>query len=189
MERIAFTHRRQYLERDVLGKRSRSPDVQAGKIKPVGRDALFELRTIRLVDRHFVRVFQMPLWRYAEGNREISGVLIDRQILIITQLIPIVLERDTKVIQKRPTDMACRTGKTVLSRERRNRISRLAGKTNERGKEQGEYQARLQKRTRPRATLVSPRTNLHNLTSIEKRTSSDDTRLGLKYAFDDQWGM
>src|SRR6267378_2298096 len=88
---------------DAFVKSPRSPDVQSAKIKAVSRDVLKglpERRVARNRVHHLVAAaFPVPFWCDAKSDGPVARVLPDWRILLISQLIASVPERDPKVIK------------------------------------------------------------------------------------------
>src|SRR6266542_3874582 len=96
----------------------------------------------RSIECNLICAFAVPERRHAEGDRPIGGILPDRRIAVVHELIAVVFELLSKVIQHRPCFMTSRTSQAIFSGECRKGMG-AAGKGE--NKKCGEQQSR----TRP----------------------------------------
>src|ERR1700680_1725665 len=111
-------------KRDVLIERSGGPNVDAREIKAMGLHcSIYESAgwiSRNSVNRLVVCSLEMPIRSNPERDREIRGMLIDRTVAIIPQLVSIVAEGLAKVIQFGPCGVTRRTRQTIFASKRGN---------------------------------------------------------------------
>src|SRR6266436_7034439 len=117
MERSSAVGGGNHEERNVFVQRAGGQDVQAGEVEPVRRNALHTRRG--LIDQHFVCIFPMPVGGHAEADRPIRWLVENRSVFIVPELVTVVLEDLSEVIELGPSFMASGTGQSELTCERR----------------------------------------------------------------------
>ncbi len=126
VERGCIVRRRQHIEREILFERAAGVEVETAKIEAGTRDALDcctshhgTSRTIRRVgiNRHLAGAHAVPDRRDAERDRPVPGVLPDRGIAVVHELVAVVFELLSKVVQHRPGLMAGRAAQSIFSGE------------------------------------------------------------------------
>src|SRR5580704_11159340 len=111
----------------------------------------------------------MPDRRDAEGDRPVGGILPDRCVPIVHQLISVVFELLSKVIQHRPGFVARRTPQAILASERGQRMSIL-----EAAKDKNQQQQATRKTSpeRNHLVLLSAKSQRQNYRRINGRHSN-----------------
>src|SRR5277367_3528472 len=69
------------------------------------------------IDQNFASADPVPDGKDAEGDRPIARILPDRGIAVVHQLIAVILELLSKVVEHRPRLMASRAAQAVLPGE------------------------------------------------------------------------
>src|SRR5690348_7012421 len=101
----------------------------------------------------------MPVRRAAKRDRPIGGVLPDRSIAIIHELVAVVLEAPAEVVQHRPGNMTSRATETVFSGKGWNGVSGGNGQD-----EKNKRELQLAQEIPPkRGHRVTPSAELQNL--------------------------
>src|SRR5260370_37123496 len=103
-------------------------EVQPAYVKTRGRDP-GDSRP--LVDRNLAGAHPMPDRDDAERNRPIAGVLPDRSIPVVHELVAVVFEFLAKIIQHRPGLMTGGAAEAVLPGERRKGVRILVAQGKE----------------------------------------------------------
>src|SRR5205823_14677428 len=117
MEGASFIGCGNQLEGDVLFQRAGAQDVEAAVVKAAEGQPAQAGRASRRVISDFVGAFAVPEWRHAEGDWPIRRILPYRRIAVVHQLIAVILELLSKVIQHRPGLVARRTSQPIFSGE------------------------------------------------------------------------
>src|SRR5947208_16609540 len=109
MKSAGFIRSGNELERDVLFERPSSKYVETAVIEPSERQPTQGGAAARSVVCDLVRTFAVPKRCHAERDRPIGGILPDWRITIVHQLVAVVFELLSKVVQHWPGFMASRT--------------------------------------------------------------------------------
>ncbi len=115
---------RKQVERDVFLQSSTGVEVEAAQIKAGTRDALDRRAARRRsgcvgVNLDLAGAHAVPDRRDTEDHRPISRVLPDRGVAIVHELVAVVFELLSKVVQHRPGLVASRAPQPILSGESR----------------------------------------------------------------------
>src|SRR5882757_9641051 len=115
MERSCAVGGGNHEERNVFVQRASRQDVQAGEVEPVRRNALHTRRG--LIDQHFVCIFPMPVGGHTEADRPIRWLVENRSVFVVSELVTVVLEDLSEVIELGPSFMTGGTGEPILACE------------------------------------------------------------------------
>jgi hypothetical protein len=122
-------------------------EVESAQVKTRRRDALDRLSPVEAsggvrINLNLASAHTVPDGRDAEDYRPISGVLPDRSIAIIHELVAVVFELLSKVVQHRPRLMASRAAQAILPGEGRQGVRGLAAGEDDRCENQSDSRER-----------------------------------------------
>src|SRR6202790_4121913 len=110
--------RKEGQKRNVLFQRSAGVEVETAQIETVGGDLLLaSVGTRRSIDRNLVCAFPMPLRRDPESYRPVRRILPDWGIPIVHQLITVVFEFLSEIVEHRPSLVTGRASQSIFSGE------------------------------------------------------------------------
>src|ERR1700686_1927175 len=112
--------RREDIEGNILFQRAAGVEVETAEIETRRGDPLLDLAAFSAgVDGNFAGAYPMPDRQDTERYRPVSGILPDRSIALVHELVAVVFELLAEVIQHGPTFMTGRTAQAVFSSEGR----------------------------------------------------------------------
>src|ERR1700676_2326613 len=106
---------REHIEGNILLQSAAGMEVETAEIETRRGDPLLDLAAFSAgVDGNFAGADPMPDRKDTERYRPVSGILPDRSIALVHELVAVVFEFLAKVIQHGPTFMTGRTAEAVL---------------------------------------------------------------------------
>src|ERR1700730_4981679 len=101
----------QNIKREILLQRAARMEVQPADIEARGCNPG---DSGALVNRHFTRAYPVPDRSNAERDRPIPGILPNRSVTVVHELVPVIFEFLAKIVQHGPGFMTRRAAQSIL---------------------------------------------------------------------------
>src|SRR5579863_1143143 len=164
----SVVRRRENVEREVLlqspaGVKVEAAKIEAGRGNACDRVICAGKSTTRVgIHENLAGAHAVPDRCDTEGHRPVAGILPDRSIAIIHQLVAVVFELLAKVVEHGPRLMASRTAQAIFAREGGQSFRRLAA-TEDDG-ENNQSQGKQRGRKAKSLAQMGTRRNVHDRT-------------------------